>query len=89
VSEPLKQITFDKSKDESIKKHYSSNLEDTAISILGLNFIGKQENIFIDFPLSHLKIKFESIAEKQIADLLNSIMHWADNLMKSHNRCKS
>jgi hypothetical protein len=89
VSEPLINIAFDKSMDDSIKKRYSGNLEDTAISILGLNFIDKQENIFIDFPLSHLKTKFESIAEKQIADLLNSIMAWADNLMTSHDQRKS
>jgi hypothetical protein len=89
VSESLKHIAFDKRMDESIKKRYSTNLEDTAISILGLNFIDKQENIFIDFPISHLKTKFESIAEKQMADLLNSIMAWADNLMMSHNQRKS
>jgi hypothetical protein len=89
VSEPLKHIAFDKIMDESVKKHYSSHLEDTAISILGLNFIDKQENIFIDFPLSHLKTKFESASEKQIEDLVNGIMSWSNDLMHSHDQRKS
>jgi hypothetical protein len=88
VSAALKQITFEKKKDDSVKKHYTCNLEDCAISILGLNFLEKQENIFIDFPLSHLKTKFESASEKQIEDLVNSIMNWVNDLMTSHNQRK-
>jgi hypothetical protein len=80
----LNEILADERKDNSIKKHYTCNLEDCAISILGLNFKEKQETIYLDWPLTHLKTKLESLHEKRIANLLNSIMQWTETLISNH-----